>query len=134
MKKIILLSIFYLLLSTLVAQAALVPCGTESTHPCTWCDFGQLAKNIIDFLVYLVFPLAAIMIVVGGITIMTAGGSTERVAKGKEMVTAAVVGLLIALLAWLIIDTIIKMLIGAPEGGGTAIIKGFGPWNKINCF
>ncbi len=135
MKTIILFSIFYFLFSISVAQAAgLVPCGGEGQDPCTWCHLMQLVKNVINFLMYIVFPLAAIMIVVGGIMIMTAGGSTERVAKGKEIVTAAVVGLLIALLSWLIIDTIIKILAGTPQGGGPAeILKGLGPWNKLKC-
>jgi len=139
MKKIILLFIIFLslvtcLLSLSSAQAAgLVPCGTERdakgniTNPCTWCHLMQLVKNVINFLMYLVFPLAAIMIVVGGIMIMTAGGSTERVAKGKEIVTAAVVGLLIALLSWLIIDTIIGII-----AVGWDSLK-IGPWNKLKC-
>jgi uncharacterized protein YsxB (DUF464 family) len=76
---------------------------------------------------YIVFPLAAVMIVVGGIMIMTAGGSTERVAKGREIVTAAVVGLLIALLSWLIIDTIIGII-----AVGWDNLK-IGPWNKLSC-
>jgi len=123
MKKIILFSIFYFLLSTLIVEAALVPCGTSTTPPCTWCHLMQLIKNVIDFLMYIVIPLAAVMIVVGGIFIMTAGGSTERVSKGREIVTAAIVGLLIALLSWLIIDTIIKIIAGGS----------FGPWNKLSC-
>jgi len=127
MKKIILLSIFYFLFSILIAEAALVPCGTSTTPPCTWCHLMQLVKNIINFMMYLVFPLAAIMIVIGGIMIMTAAGSTERVAKGREIVTAAVTGLLIALLAWLIIDTIIGII-----AVGWDNLK-IGPWNKLKC-
>lgn len=127
MKKIILLSVFYFLFSALVVQAALVPCGGQGQDPCTWCHLMQLFKNVINFLMYIAFPLAAVMIVVGGIMIMTAGGSTERVAKGKEIVTAAVIGLLIALLSWLIIDTIIGII-----AVGWNNLK-IGPWNKLNC-
>lgn len=105
-----------------MAQAALVPCGPGVGDSCKWGDFGKLIKNIIDFTIYnLVFPISAVMIVVGGFFIMTAGGSTERVSKGKEIATAAVVGLLIALTSWLIIDTIIKIL---TDGR-------LGPWNQL---
>ena len=110
-----------------VQAAGLVPCGGQGQNPCTWCHLMQLAKNIINFMMYIVFPLTAIMIVVGGIMIMTAGGSTERVAKGREIVTAAVVGLLIALLSWLIIDTIIGII-----AVGWDNLK-IGPWNKLKC-
>lgn len=121
-------AIFYFLFSILAAQAALVPCGTkDNPNACTWCDFSALIQNIIKFMMYLVFPLAAVMIVVGGIMIMTASGSTERVAKGREIVTAAITGLLIALFSWLIIDTIIKII---AVGWDSLQI---GPWNKLNC-
>ncbi len=78
-------------------------------------------------MMYIIFPLSAVMIVVGGIMVMTAGGSTSRVAKGREMVTAAIIGLLIALLSWLIIDTIIKII---AQGWNSLQI---GPWNKLSC-
>lgn len=127
MKIIVLFSIFYFLFSVLVVNAALVPCGTSTTPTCTWCHLMQLIKNIIDLLMSIIFPLAAVMIVVGGITIATAGGSTERVAKGRQIVTAAVIGILIALLSWLIIDTLIKVM--ATNWGSLQI----GPWNKLGC-
>ena len=48
----------------------LVPCeGLD----CTWCDLFQLFKNIIDFALMIIFPLAAVMIVYGGFLIMTGG-------------------------------------------------------------
>lgn len=128
MKKIILFSIFYFLFSIFIAQAAgLVPCGGSGKSTCTWCQLMQLIKNVIDFLMYLVFPLAAVMIVVGGIMLMTAAGSTSRVAKGREIVTAAIIGLLIALLSWLILDTIIKII----AVGWTNL--NIGPWNELRC-
>lgn len=104
-----------------------MPCGTSTTPPCTWCHLMQLITNVISFLIYIVIPLAAVMIVVGGIFIMTAGGSTERVSKGREIVTAAITGLIIALLSWLIIDTIIKII---AVGWDSLQI---GPWNKLKC-
>ncbi|PIZ44958.1 hypothetical protein COY31_01420 [Candidatus Wolfebacteria bacterium CG_4_10_14_0_2_um_filter_39_18] len=106
--------------------AGLVPCGTSETPVCNWCYFGALASNIIDFMMYLVFPLAAVMIVVGGIFIMTSGGSSARFSKGKEIITAAVIGILIALLSWIIIDTIIQTI----AVGWKGIVPT--PWNKIN--
>ena len=120
-KKIIFFYLFAFLFPILIAQAAtpLVPCGPGE---CAWNDLYKLAKNIIDFMIYnLIFPISAVMIVVGGIMIMTAGDSSSRVASGKEILTAAIVGLLIALLAWLIIDTIISILSD----------KKFGPWNTF---
>ncbi len=117
MKTTFLFFIFCFLFFISVAQGAqvdegLVPCGPGTSKTvCQWTDLYVLFKKIIDFAIYnLVFPISAVMIVVGGIFIMTAGDSSSRVTTGKEIITAAVVGLLIALLSWLIIDTIMKMI------------------------
>jgi len=59
------------------------------------------------------------MIAWGGIVIMTAGGSigTEkspsRVSKGKKIITTAVIGIAIALGAWLVINAIFLALTGS---------------------
>lgn len=116
MKKIILFLISYFLFPVFSVNAAgLVPCGGTGQDSCTWCHFGDLALNIVNFMMYLIFPLAAVIIVVGGIFIMTSGGSSARFSKGKEMITAAVIGILIALLSWIIIDTIIQTLAEAQQ-------------------
>lgn len=130
MKKIILISIFYFLASVFLAQSAgLVPCGGLSDQrACTYCDLLQLVKNVIDFLVYLIFPIAAIMIIWGGIVVMTAGDSSERAGEGKKIITAAVVGILIALLSWLILDTIIQVT--APNFKVSNLGR---PWQELKC-
>jgi len=106
-----------------VNAAGLVPC---SGLDCTFCQLGELFQNIINFLIYLIFPLAAIMIVVGGLFMMTAAGSSSRFQQGKQIATAAVIGVLIALLSWLVIDTIIKEI---ALGWGNAAL---GPWNHVD--
>lgn len=120
-----LLSLYFAFFAARVNAAGLVPCGGAGQIACNWCFFGDLALNIINFMMYLVFPLAVVMIVIGGIFIMTSGGSSSRFSVGKEMITTAVIGILIALLSWIIIDTIISTL----ATGFNGIV---GPWNKIN--
>lgn len=129
MKKVILLSTFYFLASALVVQSAgLVPCGGFGQDPCTYCDLLKLLKGVINFLMYIIFPLATIMIVWGGIVIMTARESPERVKQGRSIITAAVVGILIALLSWLILDTIIQVM--APN---FKVVNLGRPWQQLNC-
>ena len=128
MKKVILLSTLYFLASTLIVQSAgLVPCGGFGQNPCTYCDLLVLADGIIRFLMYIIFPIATIMIGWGGIVIMTARESPERVKQGRAIITAAVVGILIALLSWLILDTIFKVI--APNFEAASL----GPWQQLRC-
>jgi len=126
-KSLILLSTFhFLLFSNRASAAGLVPCGGSGENPCNWCFFGELFSRVVDFIMKLVFPLAAVMIVVGGAMIMTAGGSSGRFEKGKEMITGAVIGILVALLSWIFIDTIISMF--ATGWNGIVLT----PWNRAN--
>lgn len=120
----------FALVSTAQAAEGLVPCGPGTAKAtCDWCNLGVMADKVIDFVVeYIVIPVAVAVIIWGGFLIMTAGGSPERVKRGKDAITAAVIGIVIALGAWLVIDTIIKMLAGA-----AGLPTDLGPWNEIDC-
>ncbi len=56
------------------------------------------------------FVIAPIMITIGGIMMLIAGGSEDRFSTGKKMATGAVVGILIALSAFLIVNIAVTAL------------------------
>jgi hypothetical protein len=113
----------------------LVPCGRMCDDPCTiececapctLCHLFVLAKRVIDFLTLnVLFPLAVLVIVIGGIMFLTAAGNPGRIETSKKILTSVVIGLLIIFLAWLIVDTIIMFMTksGSP----------FQNWKTINC-
>lgn len=109
------------------ASASLVPCGPTSLgfdQECNTCQLFQLAQNIIKFVSVDVAPaLAIFMLVVGGILMITSGGSEKNYEKGKTVITSAIIGILIIWLAWLIINTILTKV--APGVSGT--------WYEIEC-
>lgn len=109
-----------------VARAeGLVTCAGPN---CNYCDFLATGNRIINFLlVNVMFPVAAIIFVVGGITIMTAGDSSSRYQKGKEMIKGTIIGIIIALLAWLVIDTLFQVL--APKAQTITSA----PWYQLQC-
>jgi type IV secretory pathway VirB2 component (pilin) len=65
-------------------------------------ELGEL-EPIIDrikrILQLLAFIVAVIFIILGGYTIITAGGSTEKVETGKRWILYAIVGLVVILIA-----------------------------------
>lgn len=74
---------------------------------------GNAASGLgvfINFLVVLatgaVVMAAAIVIVWGGYLYMTAGGNAEQVQRAKSWITAALLGIIIALTAYVILNTI----------------------------
>ncbi len=94
------------LLAIPVSQAAgLVPC---SGSDCTVCHIFQLIVNITEFLFKQVaLPLAGLLFLIGGIMMMLAGGAEARYKKGKDILVNTLVGLVIVLAAFAIVNTLI---------------------------
>ncbi len=97
----------------------LVPCsgvdvsedGKTTTQTCTFGDVMKLFTNIIDFLLFLIAPIIATsLLLYGGVLILFSGGSTEQVSKAKGIFSKALVGLLLAMGAWLIIKFVMQQL------------------------
>lgn len=66
-------------------------------------DLVTTVVNIIQWILGLLGLVAVIMIIIGGFRWMTAGGNEEKVETAKKILTAAVIGLIIVLLAWAIV-------------------------------
>ena len=112
------------------AQGGLVPCGGAGQNPCSICDLGTLVINVTNFLIYnIAIPLAGLMILVGGLMIMMGSASEERVKVGKKILTNAVIGTVIVFIAWILVDTVIKVLTGSYSQRN--FFGTFGPWNRI---
>ncbi len=75
-------------------------------------------------MIEIAFAFSGLFIAWGAFVIMTAGGSEEKVKKGKEIMTTAITGLVIMLSARLIIGTVLQVL----TGSATKI-----PWTTIKC-
>ena len=87
------------------------PALTPSNGGCGISEFVILIKGIIDYLLTIIVPsIAILMFVWAGFVIMTAGGSTAHFEKGKKIIVAALVGVIIALGVWLIIHGIYQIL------------------------
>ncbi|GEM_PF-1294568 len=84
----------------------------KPTVPCDIPAFITWVRQVIRFLLTVAIPLGIVFVSWGGFVIMTAGGSDEKVKKGKDIVLASVIGIAIALAAWLIVITVDKILRG----------------------
>ncbi len=120
MKKIFLItfSFCFLFLISFRAQAAgLIPCGGKGQSPCQLCDFLVLFQNIVNFLLFkIVPPVAALMIVIGGIMFFMGGASPGMLQKAKSLLTSVAIGLVIIYGAWVFVNTFF-MLIGLSQFG-----------------
>ena len=125
-----------------IEERGIVPCDTSNNPAsCKLCDIFKLAKNITDFFVYAGLAVTSAFIGYGGFMILAGSYSEEKTRHGKEILTSAITGLLILLVAWLIVDTSVKVLTNIPvlgQGSGSGFSGGFlrgqlGPWNAIQC-
>lgn len=66
-------------------------------------DLKETVINILQLVLGLLSLIAVVMIIIGGFTWLTAGGNEEKVDKAKKIISAAVIGLIIVLLAWAIV-------------------------------
>ncbi|MDA1337490.1 MAG: hypothetical protein O3C23_01860 [bacterium] len=131
MKKLLPILFFAFLVLPLLAFAethlGLVSCGTSTTASCTLCDLFQLITNIVNKILFVYIPLIApIFVVIGGAYLLVARGDPGMLTKGKDVLTAVVVGLIIVYTAYVLLSTVLTFL-------GVAEWTRLGTWWQIQC-
>lgn len=116
MKKIFtFLFAFFIIVFPYISSAAIVPaCGqVQGGNFVQVCDFNQFMKlinNVIEFLLFKVgVPIVAIIFCYAGF-LMISPSNVEHRKKVNHMLTNVVIGYVIALAAWLVVNTILKTL------------------------
>lgn len=80
-----------------------VPPGGGGTD---FCGVMQLLANFKGYMVILAGPFAVIMIIISGIRFILSTGDAGRRADAKKGILFAVIGLIIVLSAWVIINSV----------------------------
>lgn len=112
----------------LVAYADLVPCGGPAERACTACDLLVLADNIIKFGLMMAFLIVTAYLVYGAINYwILSFGSSSKVEKGLETIKSSLIGLLLILSSWIIVNTFFWII--AQLGG----VDYTGTWFNIEC-
>lgn len=77
--------------------------------PCNFDRLIDLINTVINFLLFeIATPLAALILCYIGFLMITSGGSSEKVTKVKHIVSNFLIGYVVALAAWIIINTILN--------------------------
>lgn len=71
-------------------------------------DLKQAVINAIKWALAFMVLVAVVLIIYGGFVWMTAAGSEENVGKAKKIISAAVIGLVVILLAWAIVSFVTR--------------------------
>jgi len=94
----------FLLFIPFVVNAAIVRGGWDLG------DIMGILDNVANWLYVIGFAVALIMIIVGGISYMTAGGNEDKQKSAKKTIITGLIGAAIILLAGVILDTVANFL------------------------
>ena len=117
-------SLYLAIPALLFAQAGIpkqiVPCNGVD---CRVCDLATLAQNLINTGIFIVIFLSAILFAYAGFLYLTNEAIGEQ-KRARDMFGSVAIGLVILLAAWLVVDTLMKSVLGGS----------FGPWNNVCQF
>lgn len=70
-------------------------------------DASNMIKDVVNLLLYAVGVIAVIMIVVGGIRYTTSNGDASGITSAKNTILYAIVGLVVAMLSFAIVNFVL---------------------------
>lgn len=125
------LAALFILVPTTTALAVdpggFVTCeGTE----CSFCNLVDMGQLIIFWVIGFIIILFMIILVIAGFRLVTSGGDEEAREDAKRKLTNGLIGIIIVLAAWLMVDTLMRAVLPGDEG----VIAGWGPWSQVQCF
>lgn len=88
-------------------------CATDATKDSAVCkasskdDASSTVKDIVNIMLYILGVLAVIMIVFSGIRYTTSAGNAAHVKAAKDTLMYSVIGLVVAMLAWTIVNFVL---------------------------
>lgn len=112
------------------AFAAIVPECALASGGCQICDIFALLGNVAEFILTVMSSVVVLAIIIGGIYWLVSFGNAERVDRGKQIITAAFIGMAFVLGGYLLVNVTLATLTAAPAG---QIVRPFGQteWSNI---
>ena len=88
--------------------------GTLASDPetCSGNDLNEIIQMIVNAIIFIIGIVAVVMIILGGISYATSQGDPSKVKKGKDTILYGIIGLIVALLAYAIVNFVLGALQG----------------------
>lgn len=132
--SVILLFLIWMLAPLAVSAQGLVPACPVGQEGCAEayapdnygvCELVSLSNNIVRFIIGLIAVLGAIIMVYAGFLLVSSRGNASQMERAKQMFTNILIGMVIMLSAFLVVNTVMSMLVGSNE----SLVN----WNNIDC-
>ena len=81
--------------------------------------FGQTGtfRTITNMMLFLIGAISVIMLIIGGLRYVISGGDSTQVQNAKNTIMYAIVGVIVAILAYAIVSFVISSFAGGAGGG-----------------
>ena len=94
------------------SAADLIKQGADSTGQQDSRSAGDIAKDVVNIMFFIVGVMAVIMIIWGGIRYVLSAGNSAALTSAKNTIMYAVIGLIVASLAYTIVNFVINTVSG----------------------
>ena len=120
-KNIIVITMVAFLLAPVMALPAQAQIGMNfagnfGLQNSSQSDPRDMAVDIVKYLMTFLGIIAVVIILLGGFKWMTAAGNEDKVAEAKKLIIAGVIGLIIVLAAFAIVQFVVTMTTNALNG------------------
>lgn len=80
-------------------------------QPASLFDEGGVFTTVVNIALFIIGALAVLMLIVGGIRYTISGGDTAAVTAAKNTILYAIIGLIVAILAYAIVNFVLVNLV-----------------------
>lgn len=91
------------------ANGGAVTTGSEVCKAAGTDTADSLIETLVNTLLYIVGALAVVVIIAGGIMYTVSGGDQNNITRAKNIITYAVVGLLVSFIAYAIVNWVLNI-------------------------
>ncbi len=78
----------------------------DESKPCGFCDFFLLFKRIVDWIMLVIIPaVAGLIVVFGGFMLVISRGNPQQSKLGKDAIIYTFIGYAIVLIGWLVLNS-----------------------------
>ena len=82
-------------------------CAQGNNTPTSLFENDGVFKNIVNIMLFIIGAVAVIMLIIGGIKYVTSGGAQDQVTGAKNTIMYAIIGIIVALLAFAVVNFVI---------------------------
>lgn len=97
-------------------QEIAISCPSDLGYLCTDGTVASMFRLILNWALTLAFLLAVIYLIYGGFQYITSAGNADQATKGRTTIVNALIGIVVIVLSYTIVQIVYKFISGAVSG------------------